>query len=400
MIIAHTSDWHLGKRERNDPIRYMDNFIAVNRLIDQLIEEEITLLVHAGDMFDDDSPTPQTLNLTYHLLTKLKSNGIKLVMVRGNHDASQRKLEHNIVDFFNNIEMVTVLENEVKNIDGITFYGIGYTNNYNQALKELYQKKPISTDAINVLILHASVYGFPVSDKRENYMAKEFAEFAIDDLEYDFNYIALGHHHCTDIKQNDKTTIAYSGATEHWNVDNWEEGWSTHKNWLKVSLAQGEAASVEVKPIEVRAKHKLRKSYLKPEDDPEEVINYIRDELDKVIESDYEEPIFNHQYNLHFKLIDHDATDLHYWRDTFKGRNVLPKPSTLRLNEGKTEEELKVIEKQSDTEVINSYLQHEYGDNFEFWNQLVKKSLASMDKNEEIIQERMMALIEELEEAP
>lgn len=87
MRILHTADWHLGHRlydrERTDEHR-----AALAWLLETIKEQNIDLLIVAGDIFDVTNPSNQARELYYDFLGKLiKTDCAAAVIVGGNHDS-------------------------------------------------------------------------------------------------------------------------------------------------------------------------------------------------------------------------------------------------------------------------------------------------------------------------
>ena len=88
MKILHTSDWHLGKmlyaRSRHEEhARFLDHLCTV------LQEEQVRVLVVAGDVFDTLSPSCRSQNLYYGCLARLAvlPQLDDVVIIAGNHDS-------------------------------------------------------------------------------------------------------------------------------------------------------------------------------------------------------------------------------------------------------------------------------------------------------------------------
>lgn len=87
MKILHTSDWHLGQkfisREREEEHR-----MALDWLAATIIEEQVELLIVAGDVFDIGSPPNYARTLYYTFFKKIRhSNCRHIVITAGNHDS-------------------------------------------------------------------------------------------------------------------------------------------------------------------------------------------------------------------------------------------------------------------------------------------------------------------------
>src|SRR5499433_497300 len=63
---------------------------AFERLIDLCIEQEVALLVLAGDLYDHDCPNMQIAVFLRTQLRRLEQKGIRAVIIKGNHDADNR----------------------------------------------------------------------------------------------------------------------------------------------------------------------------------------------------------------------------------------------------------------------------------------------------------------------
>jgi exonuclease SbcD len=86
--ILHTSDWHLGKklfkRERHE-----EQEIFLNTIRQKIKDENISILIIAGDIFDSPIPPTKSLRLFFEFLGFLESDDNSLehiFAIGGNHD--------------------------------------------------------------------------------------------------------------------------------------------------------------------------------------------------------------------------------------------------------------------------------------------------------------------------
>lgn len=87
MRILHTSDWHLGHR-LYDRDRTAEHRAALAWLLETIEEQQVELLVVAGDIFDTMNPSNTSRGLYYNFLGELQHTGCKAaVIVGGNHDS-------------------------------------------------------------------------------------------------------------------------------------------------------------------------------------------------------------------------------------------------------------------------------------------------------------------------
>ena len=81
----HTSDWHVGKvlkgRDRHDEhVAVLGSIVATAR------EEDVDLVLVAGDLFETSAPTAKSQGLVMRTLLALAENGRPVVVIAGNHD--------------------------------------------------------------------------------------------------------------------------------------------------------------------------------------------------------------------------------------------------------------------------------------------------------------------------
>jgi exonuclease SbcD len=87
MKVLHTSDWHLGQKLLNLD-RESEHQQALDWLSDLVREQEIRLLIVAGDIFDTGNPPNYARTLYYRFLASLINSPCRhIVIVGGNHDS-------------------------------------------------------------------------------------------------------------------------------------------------------------------------------------------------------------------------------------------------------------------------------------------------------------------------
>ncbi len=90
MRILHTSDWHLGKYlEGQSRLDEQEKFMA--DIIDMVEEENIDLIIIAGDIYDTSNPPAKAEKLFYESVKTLSNSGERIVLIiGGNHDSPER----------------------------------------------------------------------------------------------------------------------------------------------------------------------------------------------------------------------------------------------------------------------------------------------------------------------
>lgn len=91
MRILHTADWHIGQT-LNGWARDGEHQAWLDRLVHVLVEEQIDVLLVAGDVYDGVNPSGASQHLLYTALRKFKDArpGLITVITSGNHDPAGR----------------------------------------------------------------------------------------------------------------------------------------------------------------------------------------------------------------------------------------------------------------------------------------------------------------------
>ncbi len=84
--IIHTSDWHLGQYFMGKS-RQAEHQQFLQWLIDTAIQQDVQVIIVAGDIFDTGSPPSYARQLYNQFIVKLQATGIHLIILGGNHDS-------------------------------------------------------------------------------------------------------------------------------------------------------------------------------------------------------------------------------------------------------------------------------------------------------------------------
>ena len=222
--IAHISDTHLGYRAlyKVDPVsgrnqRSIDIERAYERAIDDILERDVDLVIHAGDVFHHTRPAWSAIRSFVSQTRRITDRGIPMLVIAGNHDTPRLRTSGSV---FSVMEIA---------LPGVAFV-TGYTQetiSYDQlglmvaAVPHGKLADPLPPMVIpvpgvrNILLTHGLV-----GDLRLSKHTGEPGEEVVPDylLQNDFDYIALGdfHLHCK-VRNN----AWYAGSTERM-------GWGDH----------------------------------------------------------------------------------------------------------------------------------------------------------------------------
>lgn len=87
MKILHTADWHLGKRLDRFS-RLEEQILVMDEIVQIADEQNVDLVLVAGDLFDNFNPSVEAIELFYKTLKRLSQNGKRpVIAISGNHDS-------------------------------------------------------------------------------------------------------------------------------------------------------------------------------------------------------------------------------------------------------------------------------------------------------------------------
>ncbi len=85
MKILHTSDWHVGKVLKGRD-RYDEHAAVLGSIVATARDEDVDLVLVAGDLFETSAPTSQSQGLVMRTLLALAEDGRQVAVIAGNHD--------------------------------------------------------------------------------------------------------------------------------------------------------------------------------------------------------------------------------------------------------------------------------------------------------------------------
>lgn len=90
MRLLHTSDWHLGKKLNNFD-RLEEQRDVMREIVSIADEQNVDMVVVAGDLFDTFNPSSDAQQLLYQTLYELSHDGQRpVIAIAGNHDSPDR----------------------------------------------------------------------------------------------------------------------------------------------------------------------------------------------------------------------------------------------------------------------------------------------------------------------
>ena len=199
MKFLHAADIHLDSPLRNLALEDPEQQSRLRRatreafsaLVDRALEEGASLVLLAGDLYDHDNPNMQVVHFLRRELSRLAEGGIRVVIVRGNHDAANR-----ISRYLDLPANTTVLSDRGPETVVLEEHGVAVTG-------QSFAPGPVSENLaagfpppvpglFNIALLHTSLGGYAEHDP--------YAPCALGELlARGYDYWALGHIHKREI---------------------------------------------------------------------------------------------------------------------------------------------------------------------------------------------------------
>lgn len=249
MYIIHTSDLHIAPTKTIGTILEKYYYRVLDEIANIAIETSAKYILISGDLFDKGDTSPSLLVETVRVLRRLRDNGVRLIVVPGNHD--NPRLSPNALNILSEAGIIYLLEYEevagwlvlkprVFDDDKLLFYGIpgfrGLSSREVKYLKEGRVKfaKQGELRNYNVIIpahLSTRFAGYDPSRFSWRYgsLYLDYEDF-LRRLPENTIYIALGHIHLPLPLENEfQGNIAYPGAPIGYSREDYLETFELYK---------------------------------------------------------------------------------------------------------------------------------------------------------------------------
>ncbi|MGX9181808.1 metallophosphoesterase family protein [Mesorhizobium sp. BHbdii] len=204
----HTADIHLDSPLRSLALRNPEvaelvgdaSRQAFAAIVDLCLAERVDALVIAGDLYDGDQTSMKTARFLGSQMTRLHQAGVRVYMVRGNHDAMSRITKQLVLP-----DSVTIFGGRCQSViqsgagPDVAFHGLSFASP--KAAESLLPKYAGPQEgAANIGIMHTSLAGSPGHDV--------YAPCSVADLHcHGFDYWALGHIHVRQVYLGASTLV-------------------------------------------------------------------------------------------------------------------------------------------------------------------------------------------------
>ncbi|MFI3210724.1 MAG: exonuclease SbcCD subunit D [Peptostreptococcaceae bacterium] len=260
MKILHTGDWHLGKN-LDGYSRIEEQEMFLNDFVKIVKENEVDLVIIAGDVYDSSNPPARAEQLLYKSLKEITEGGKRLVLIiAGNHDnyeritsASPLAKSHGIIMVgtpktivetgeYGNHKIINsgegFIEIEINNEKSViltvpypsekrlneVLYGDMDTEDmklksYSDRIHDLFYtlSKNFRDDTINLITSHLFVFKSEEGGSERSIQLG--GSFIVNSTCFpkDADYIALGHVHKPQVVPGTNGIARYSGSPLHYN---------------------------------------------------------------------------------------------------------------------------------------------------------------------------------------
>lgn len=181
--------------------------LSFEKAVNFAIDNDVDLVLLAGDTFDSIHPTPQSKIFFANQIKRLVDRQIQVVMVLGNHDYSQiDDLLLNESPYFKIIGS----NEQIEQVDFMTksqykYRVVGFSYQHNHITEDIIAKyPPKSTSIYTIGLAHAGM-------KQSSVDQNNYAPFTLNEVKnLNYDYFALGHIHLRQVLSQ-VPWIVYSG---------------------------------------------------------------------------------------------------------------------------------------------------------------------------------------------
>ena len=282
--IAHIADTHIGMENygRINPEtglnqRLHDFLNSLDQAVDGALEEQVDLVVFAGDIYKTRDPTPTHQREFARRIQKLTAQGIQVILVAGNHDVPMSAGRATSVDIFRALEVpgVTVARNITTHrittkagpvqvvafpwaVRSLVLAQPEYKNctiaELNEAMIELTRAR-LKSEVENldqtlpsIIVGHAHLFGARIGAERLLTMGNDpMYDIQTFDLP-GIDFVALGHIHKHQVLHYASPPVVYAGSIDRVDFGEQDEA----KGWVYVEIGEKGHAEFDFRPVKAR----------------------------------------------------------------------------------------------------------------------------------------------------
>ncbi|MDQ3862898.1 MAG: metallophosphoesterase [Actinomycetota bacterium] len=187
--------------------REVDVQEAYGRAVDAILERDVDLVVHSGDVFDSVRPATHVIIGFLKQTFRITGRNIPYLVAAGNHETPRLRSTTAALEYANLVNAISAHGFDVEyHVEDVGDANVGVTLVPHGAVFGTGAVTPAREADVNILVTHGMVPGL---EARQHEMGE--ANLQPGMLEGGFDYIALGHYH--EFHEH-KPNAFYAGATE------------------------------------------------------------------------------------------------------------------------------------------------------------------------------------------
>jgi exonuclease SbcD len=187
--------------------REVDVQEAYGRAVDAILERDVDLVVHSGDVFDSVRPATHVIIGFLKQTFRITRQDIPYLVAAGNHETPRLRSTTAALEYANLVNAISAHGFDVEyHVEDVGDTNVGVTLVPHGAVFGTGAVTPARDADANILVTHGMVPGL---EARQHEMGEANLQPAM--LEGGFDYIALGHYH--EFHEH-KPNAFYAGATE------------------------------------------------------------------------------------------------------------------------------------------------------------------------------------------
>ncbi len=214
---------------------------AYKRVVDAVLERDVDLVIHSGDVFDSVRPATHVIIGFLKQTFRITRTDIPYLVAAGNHETPRLRTTTAALEYANLVNARSAHGFEMERcVEAAGDVAVGVTLVPHGAVAGSGAVLPDRDADVNILVTHGLV---PQLETRQHEMGE--ANLHSGMLEGAFDYVALGHYH--EFHEH-RENAYYAGATERFGFGEV----ASVPGFAVVELAGGGPPTVEHVPIEAR----------------------------------------------------------------------------------------------------------------------------------------------------
>ncbi len=254
MRILHLADLHIGKKVHSYSMLEEQRHILCEETMYVIRDNNIEVVLIAGDIYDTPMPSGQAVELFDEFLTLLNELNIKVYIIPGNHDSAERMSFASDILKNNSIYISKPLNYDVDNArlescelcdeyGKVNIYLMPYLRSGN--VKEIIDNTDIDKNERNILVAHQFVSCIGYENELSD--SEVISIGGVDNIDVgifdEFDYVALGHLHAP--QHIGRETVRYAGSILKYSFSETDQ----KKSFTLIDFREKKNISIEKIPV-------------------------------------------------------------------------------------------------------------------------------------------------------